>query len=90
MIKNKEINTDFEVRSLDNLSAEEQQKKERWFSYTKYLVTGILFGIILIKAEVIFMVSYTGNVSPAKFSHVRCNWFCSSNRHSFNTNNKEV
>ena len=53
MIKNKEINTDFEVRSLDNLSAEEQQKKERWFSYTKYLVTGILFGIILIKAEVI-------------------------------------
>ncbi len=52
-IKNKEINTDFEVRSLDNLSAEEQQKKERWFSYPKFLVTGILFGIILVKAEVI-------------------------------------
>lgn len=52
-VKNKEINTDFDVRTLDNLLAEEQQKKERWFSLTKYLLTGILFGIILIKAEVI-------------------------------------
>lgn len=52
-VKNKEINTDFDVRTLDNLLAEEQQKKERWFSFTKYLLTGILFGIILIKAEVI-------------------------------------
>ena len=52
-IRNKEINTDFEVRSLDNLFSEKQPKKERWFSYIKYLVTGILFGIILVKAEVI-------------------------------------
>lgn len=52
-IRNKEINTDFEVRSLDNLLSEEQPKKDQWFSYIKYLVTGILFGIILVKAEVI-------------------------------------
>ena len=52
-IRNKEINTDFEVRSLDKLFPEEQLKKEQWLSYIKYLVTGILFGIILVKAEVI-------------------------------------
>ena len=52
-IRNKEKNTDFEVRSLDNLFSTEQPKKEQWFSYIKYLVTGILFGIILVKAEVI-------------------------------------
>ena len=52
-IRNKEINTDFEVRSLDNLFSEDQPKIEQWFSYIKYLVTGILFGIILVKAEVI-------------------------------------
>ncbi len=52
-IRNKEINTDFEVRSLDNLFSEQQPKKEHWFSYIKYLVTGILFGTILVKAEVI-------------------------------------
>ncbi len=51
--KNKEINTDFEVRSLDKLYHEEQPNKEQWFTYIKYLVTGILFGIILFKAEVI-------------------------------------
>ncbi len=51
-IKNKEINTDFEVRSLDKLYHEEQPNKEQWF-YIKYLVTGILFGIILVKTEVI-------------------------------------
>ena len=52
-IRNREMNTDFEVRSLDNSFSGEQPKKEQWFSYIKYLVTGILFGIILVKSEVI-------------------------------------
>lgn len=43
--------TDFEVRSLD--TSEEVSKKETLFSYSKYLVMGILFGIILVKSEVI-------------------------------------
>ena len=46
------LNTDFEVRSLDLVEAEEL-KKESVFSYTKYLITGILFGIMLVKSEVI-------------------------------------
>ena len=47
----KNTNTDFEVRSLDIV--EEQQKTESVLSYTKYLILGLLFGIILVKSEVI-------------------------------------
>ncbi len=50
---NKETNTDFEVRSLDTIYAEEQKEKEPVWSYLKYLFVGILFGIILVKSEVI-------------------------------------
>ena len=46
------VNTDFEVRSLDTLYAE-QPKKETFFSYLKYLIIGMFFGIILVKSEVI-------------------------------------
>ena len=52
-MQKKEINTDFEVRSLDSTLSTQQQKKEAWWSYIKYLVAGILFGIILVKSEVI-------------------------------------
>ncbi|HRH48975.1 MAG TPA: YeeE/YedE thiosulfate transporter family protein [Panacibacter sp.] len=52
-IQNKEINTDFEVRSLDADFNNQQTTKEPWWSHIKYLVTGILFGIILVKTEVI-------------------------------------
>lgn len=51
-LKNKEINTDFEVRSLDT-SFSTQQKEDAWWSYIKYLVLGILFGILLVKSEVV-------------------------------------
>ncbi len=49
----KEINTDFEVRSLDTIHAEKQPGKETVLSYLKYLIVGIVFGIILVKSEVI-------------------------------------
>ena len=52
-ITTKEINTDFEVRSLDETHAEEQPGKETVLSYLKYLAVGIVFGIILVKSEVI-------------------------------------
>ena len=45
-------NTDFEVRSLDGLQTD-QQKTESLLSYGKYLIMGVLFGIILVKSEVI-------------------------------------
>ncbi len=51
-IKTVPLNTDFEVRSLDTLQAEEP-KNTSIFSYTKYLIMGVLFGIILVKSEVI-------------------------------------
>ena len=52
-IRTKEINTDFEVGSLDANYAEGQPKKDTVLSYLKYLITGIVFGIILVKSEVI-------------------------------------
>lgn len=49
----KETNTDFEVRSLDAICVNESEVKEPWWQNVKYMVAGILFGIILVKAEVI-------------------------------------
>lgn len=46
-------NTDFEVRSLDTLCVNESELKHPWWYNLKYAVAGLLFGIILVKAEVI-------------------------------------
>ena len=48
-----ETNTDFEVRSLDAASLNESELRHPWWYNLKYLLTGILFGIILVKAEII-------------------------------------
>jgi uncharacterized protein len=48
-----EINTDFEVRSLDTAFNVQQLPKSTARSNIKYLVAGILFGVILVKSEVI-------------------------------------
>src|SRR6476659_4388215 len=46
-------NADFEVRSLDTMGMNESELKHPiWFNI-KYLFSGILFGIILVKSEVI-------------------------------------
>ena len=53
--QNKEINTDFKVRSLDAICVNEEQvptPSPSWHNL-KYLAFGMLFGIILIKSEVI-------------------------------------
>lgn len=47
------VNTDFEVRSLDAECTNESELKHPWWYNLKYLVAGILFGIILVKSEVI-------------------------------------
>lgn len=53
MHKKIETNTDFEVRSLDcTTSNEEMVKRPSWHNI-QYVILGILFGIILIKSEVI-------------------------------------
>ena len=46
-------NTDFEVRSLDAVCFNESELKHPWWYNLKYLVAGLLFGILLVKAEVI-------------------------------------
>lgn len=49
----KETNTDFEVRSLDSMCINESQLQHPWWYNLKYIVTGVLFGIILVKGEVV-------------------------------------
>lgn len=44
---------DFDRRAQDAMCVNESQLKHQWFHTLKYLLVGILFGIILIKAEVI-------------------------------------
>ncbi len=46
-------NTDFEVRSLDAICINESQLEHKWYHKIKYLVVGILFGIVFVKAEVV-------------------------------------
>ncbi|MCX6209602.1 MAG: YeeE/YedE thiosulfate transporter family protein [Bacteroidetes bacterium] len=50
---NKETNTDFEVRSLDAVCVNESQLQHKWYHNIKYLIVGIAFGIVFIKAEII-------------------------------------
>src|SRR6266576_3281611 len=48
-----ETNTDFEVRSLDTICINESRMQHPAWHMVKYLFTGILFGILLVKSEVI-------------------------------------
>jgi uncharacterized protein len=48
-----ETNTDFEVSSLDEASLNESGLQHPGWHNLKYLVMGTLFGIILVKAEII-------------------------------------
>lgn len=52
-MQNKEINTDFEVRSLDAMCINESELIHPWWFNFKYLFVGIFFGILLVKAQVI-------------------------------------
>lgn len=44
---------DFEVRSLDTMCINESQLQHPWWHNLKYLAWGIVFGIALVKAEII-------------------------------------
>ena len=50
---NLKTNTDFEVRSLDMICHNESELKHPLWYNLKYLFAGLLFGIVLIKSEVI-------------------------------------
>jgi len=49
----KETNRDFEVRSLDAMCINESELVHPWWFNFKYLFAGTIFGIILVKAQVI-------------------------------------
>ena len=46
-------NTDFETRSLDAVCINESQLTHKWFHNIKYLIVGVLFGIVFVKSEVV-------------------------------------
>lgn len=46
-------NTDFEVRSLDSICINESELHHPWWYNFKYLIVGIFFGIVFVKAEII-------------------------------------
>lgn len=46
-------NTDFEVRSLDAMCVNESRIEHKWYDNLKYMVVGILFGIVFVKAEIV-------------------------------------
>jgi uncharacterized protein len=52
-ITEKETNMDFEVRSLDTVCVNESHIQHPWWHAFKYLPAGILFGVILVKSEVV-------------------------------------
>ncbi|MBL7683935.1 MAG: YeeE/YedE family protein [Flavipsychrobacter sp.] len=44
---------DFEVRSLDTMCVNESQIQHPWWYNFKYMIVGIVFGIVFVKAEII-------------------------------------
>jgi uncharacterized membrane protein YedE/YeeE len=47
------VDTDFEVRSLDQICINDSQIAQPWWYNLKYALVGLAFGIIFVKAEVI-------------------------------------
>jgi len=53
MQENINQNSDLETRSLDAICVNESHLEHKWYHKLKYLLVGLLFGIIFIKSEVI-------------------------------------
>ena len=52
-MEQKTINTDFEVMSLDAAYNTQAEERHSWRDYLLYFFAGLLFGVILVKSEVI-------------------------------------
>lgn len=48
-----QVNTDFEVRSLDAICVNNAAEKQTLGGNIKYMIVGVLFGIVFVKSEVI-------------------------------------
>ena len=53
MVTDENLDTDFEVRSLDTMCVNESQLQHKWYHNLKYALAGIIFGITLVKGEII-------------------------------------
>ena len=53
MQQQEELNTDFEVRSLDTICVNESHLQHKWYHNVKYILVGIAFGIVFVKGEII-------------------------------------
>lgn len=46
-------NTDFEIRSLDAMCVNDSHLAHKWYHNVKYLIVGVLFGVVFVKSEVV-------------------------------------
>ena len=53
MQQNTDIEKDLQLRELDAMCVNESSLEHKWYHNLKYLIVGILFGIVFVKAEVI-------------------------------------
>ena len=53
MKQDRDLDTDFEVRCLDAVCINESRLAHKWYHNFKYLLVGMLFGVVLLKAEII-------------------------------------
>ena len=53
MTQNIDKAKDLEIRLQDAMCVNESQLEHKWYHNAKYLVVGILFGIVFVKAEII-------------------------------------
>ena len=44
---------DYELRSVDTMCVNESRLTHKWYHNVKYLVVGVMFGIVFVKAEVV-------------------------------------
>ena len=44
---------DYELRSVDTMCVNESRLAHKWYHNVKYLVVGVMFGIVFVKAEVV-------------------------------------
>lgn len=52
-MQNIENTKDFEVRSLDAMCVNESRLDHKWYHNLKYLLTGLVFGVVFVKAEIV-------------------------------------
>lgn len=52
-IENNNLDKELESRSLDSICINESELEHKWYHNIKYLLVGIAFGIVFVKAEII-------------------------------------